>query len=135
MQFLVKDLVAERKEGQTLQELSPVQSSESNGQAERGIQEVEAIIPAMLLALEENLRTRVDARERIVAFIPEFAAYLFNRIKKGEDGKFVYERIKGKKPTRYGLESGEKLWFKKKDGQKMEKLNARWLEGIFIQDV
>ena len=47
-----------------------------------------------------------------------------NRFIVGQDCKTAYERIKGKKPTRYGLEFGEKLWFKKKDGQKMEKLNA-----------
>ena len=57
LEILVKDLIAERKEGQTLQELSPVQSSGSNGTVERGIQEIEAIIRAVLLALEENLRT------------------------------------------------------------------------------
>ena len=35
MTFLVKDLIEEREEGKTLQELSPVKSSGSNGLVER----------------------------------------------------------------------------------------------------
>ena len=67
---------------------------------------------------------KVDARERIVAFIPEYAAYLMNRLCQGSDGKVAYERIKGKKPTILGIEFGEKVLYKIKMGSKMEKINA-----------
>ena len=39
IQFLVKDLIDQRKEGKTIPEESPVQSSGSNGVVERGVQE------------------------------------------------------------------------------------------------
>ena len=74
-------------------EESPVQSSGSNGAVERAV---------------PRLGRRVDARERIVAFIPESAAYLSNRLCQGDDGKVSYERIKGKKPTILGLENLER---------------------------
>ena len=53
--------------------------------------------------LLERLKRKIDARERIVAFIPEYAAYMMNRLTKGLDGKVAYERIKGKKPTVMGI--------------------------------
>ena len=58
--------------------------------------------------------------------------YLINRLKKGEDGKVGYERCKGKKPTVMGIEFGEKLLFKRRAGQKKEKMNERWQYGIFV---
>jgi len=51
---------------------------------------------------------RVDTRERIGMFFPEYAAYLKNRLEEGKDGKAPYERSKGKEPTVLGLEFGEK---------------------------
>ena len=61
----------ERPEGRTVIEESPVQSSASNGIVERAVQEVEARIRAIYLQLEERLKRRISAKERIVAFIPE----------------------------------------------------------------
>eukprot|EP00973_Karenia_brevis_P050890 7067860-Karenia_brevis.AAC.1 len=63
---------------------------------------------SLLLSLEEMLNREVYAKERIVAFIPNYAAYLYNRLHRGEDGKVAYERVKGKKPTVVGVEFGEK---------------------------
>ena len=109
-----------------------MKSSGSNGIVERGVSEVEGEIRALFLALQDRLGRKIDARERIVAFIPEYAAYLMNRLMQGSDGKVAYERIKGKRPTVLGIEFGEKVLFKIKAGQKMEKINARWDYGIFV---
>ena len=79
-----------------------------------------------------RLGRKVDARERIVAFIPEYAAYLLSRLLQGDDGKVAYERVKGKKPTVLGVECGEKVLYKIKLGSKLEKINARWDYGIFV---
>ena len=62
------------------------------------MQEVEGQIRAMFLAFQERIGRDVGARERIVAFIPEYATYLMNRLKKGDVGKVAYERNRGKKP-------------------------------------
>ena len=99
MQFVIKDLFEERREGGTIIEESPVKSSGSNGIVEKTAQDVEGRIRAVFLGLQEKLKRKIDARERIVAFIPEYAAYMMNRLNKGLDGKVAYERMKGKKPT------------------------------------
>ena len=51
---------------------------------------------------------------------------------RGSDGKVAYERSRGKQPTVLGVEFGEKVLYKLKKGNKMEKLNARWDYGIFV---
>ncbi len=74
----------------------------------------------------------MDAKERIVAFIPDYVTYLINRLSQGTDGKDAYERMKGKKPTVLGIEFGEKIFYRLKHTQKMQKINARWALGIFV---
>jgi hypothetical protein len=132
MKYLISDVVAQREEGRTILEESPVKSSGSNGIVERGIQSMENQVRAIFLGLQERMGGKLDARERIVTFIPEYAAYLMNRLEKGKDGKVGYERVKGKKPTVLGLEFGEKVLYKVKPKEKMEKINARWEHGIFV---
>ena len=57
---------------------------------------------------------------------------MLNRLQVGTDGKVPYERVKGKKPTVLGIEFGEKILYKVKLGSKLEKLNARWGEGVIV---
>ena len=99
---------------------------------ERCIQGIEGHIRAIFLALRERLSGNLESRDRIVMFIPEYAAYLLNCLEVGLDGKTAYERTKGKKPTVLGIEFGEKVLYKVKPSQKMEKINSRWEYGIFV---
>ncbi len=132
MKFLIDDLVKSREDGRTILEESPVKSSGSNGVVERGVESIEGQVRAIFLGFQERLGKRVDSRQRVVTFIPEYAAYLMNRLEEGKDGKMGYERVKGKKCTVLGLEFGEKLLYKVKPKDKLEKINARWEYGIFV---
>lgn len=92
-------------------EEAPKDSKGSNGEVERAVQEIEGQIRSLFLAFQETVGRRVDCRERIVAFIPEYAAYLMNRLMKGEDGKVAFERARGKVPSVLGVEFEEKVLF------------------------
>ena len=96
------------------------------------VQEMEGQIRSLWLGLQSRLGKSLNAKERIVAFIPEYVAYLFNRLHQGTDGKVAYERVKGKRPTVLGIEFGEKIFWKKKLGNVKQKLNSRWEKGIFV---
>ena len=100
---VITNLVEERVEGGTIIEECPVKSSGSNGIVEKGVQDVEGRIRSLFLGLEERIGRKLDARERIVAFIPDYAADLINRLCQGTDGKVACERMKGKKPTVLGM--------------------------------
>ena len=113
------DLIAARPEGRTIAEESPVQSSGSNGRAERAVQALEGQIRILLLSLENRLGVSIDAREPLVTYIPEYAAYLLNRLEVGKDGKTAYERCKGKKAKVLGLHFGEKVLYKM-DGDRQD---------------
>ena len=112
IQYFVKDLIESRPQGQTVIEESPVKSSGSNGIVERGVQVLEGQLRVMLLAFESRMGREVSAKEPIVTFMPEYAAYLLNRREQGKDGKTSYERCKGKKAIVLGVEFGEKLLYK-----------------------
>ena len=49
---------------------------------------------ALFLALQGRLGRKIDAREKIVNFIPEYASYLMNGLEVGKDGKVAYDRAK-----------------------------------------
>ena len=56
-----------------------------------------------------------------------------NRLLKGHDGKVGYERVRGKKSGIYGIEFGEKVFFKlPKPKGKLENINPRWKYGVFV---
>ena len=96
IQFLVKEVVEARQQGckevkpRILVEQSPEGCSASDGVVEAAVQEMDGIIRALLIAVEEYLGVEVDARERLIAFIPEYAAYLINRLRKGEDLSLIH---------------------------------------------
>ena len=128
----VNDLIAARPEGRTIAEESPVKSSGSNGRVERAVQTLEGQIRILLLSLEGHLGRAVDAKEPIVTYMPEYAAYLLNRLEVGKDGKTPYERCKSKKAQVLGVHFGEKVLYKVKAEAKMMKIRPRWEYGIFV---
>ena len=74
IQMLVKDLVSERTEGQTVVEESPVGSSGCNGVVERAVQEDEGDVRALLMGLEGRVEFRTDAKRPILTFLRAWGA-------------------------------------------------------------
>eukprot|EP00973_Karenia_brevis_P058765 8184006-Karenia_brevis.AAC.1 len=93
--MLVRSIQEGRSHGKTVVEEAPKKVKGSNGIVERAVQEIEGRIRSILLSLEERLGRDVDAKKRMLALIPAYAAYLYNRLHKGEDGKVAYEGVKG----------------------------------------
>ena len=75
---------------------------------------------------------RFDPKMPIVTFLPEYCAYLMNRLEVGKDATTAYERVKGKKATVLGIEFGEKLFYKVKIKNKFEKIDTMWKFRIFV---
>ena len=132
IEAVVGDLAKEREDGRTIVEESPKQSSGSKGVVERCVQGIEGHLRAVLLEFESRIGEEVDAKEPIVTFMPEYAAYLLNRLEVGKDGKTAYERVKGKTGSVVGVEFGEEVLWKKKKADKQAKIRSRWAYGIFV---
>ena len=129
---LLADVVKTRGAAITVLEKSPVGSSGSNGVVERGVQGVECLIRTLLSACEERYGIRIKLQEKLVIFMAEYAVYLINRLEVGKDGKTTYERCRGKRSTVMAIEFGEKLLWKVRQKNKLEKLNPRWEYGVFV---
>eukprot|EP00973_Karenia_brevis_P084508 11729900-Karenia_brevis.AAC.1 len=84
MRTLVRS-IQETGDGKTVVEEAPKKVKGSSGIVERAVQEMEGRIRAILLSSEARLGSEVDPQERIVAFIPADAAYLYNWLHRGED--------------------------------------------------
>ena len=77
IELLLKETIEARPKGMTIPEEAPKKwgpgaTAGGNGIVEREAQETEGQTRAILLNLCERLGRNLDARERIVAFIPEF---------------------------------------------------------------
>ena len=72
IQHLVAD-VTQRRQGDSrvLFDESPVGSSQSNGLAERAVQDIEGQLTVLILDLEDKLGFQVDAKAPIMLFLPE----------------------------------------------------------------
>ena len=64
-----------------------MKSSGSHGVVEREVWSIEGRMRTMLSALESRVGRRIDARERVITFMAEHAAYIQNRLEIGKDGK------------------------------------------------
>ena len=71
---LVEDIVQRRPESRTVVENAPRGSEWSNGDMERMVLEIEGQINALWLGWQSRVGRKVSAKEKIVAYIPEYAA-------------------------------------------------------------
>ena len=114
-------------------ETSPAYSSASNGVVERGIQSVQGQLRVLRSALEEKLEVKIDSGHSIWPWLMEHAAFLLNRGEVGHDGRTSFERCKGKHGRMPGMESGEKvLWRRKPVGGHLAKMTLLWEDGMFL---
>ena len=125
--------VAQKREGETFLEHSPVRSSGSNGIIERGIKDVQGQIRSMKSAIDERINTDLSGSSNVLCWLVEFAALLINRYSVGHDGKTPCERLKRKKSNVVGSEFGERVLFRRVHvSAKLAKLDSLWNIEVFV---
>jgi len=128
---LVEDIARWRAPAQTVIEMSPVGSSQSNGVIERAIQSFEGLLRTMKSSLEHKWKSEIPAGHAVYSWMSEYCSFLLNRFEVGADGKTAYERLKGKKAKMQGLEFAEGVWFKNKRTNQPKHLSV-WQDGIYL---
>ena len=93
IQYLTQELLKERAEAKAIVEESPVKSSESIGSVESGVLAMDGRIRALRSGVQDMPERKLDARERIVAAVPGYAACLMSLRSRESGGSVARERI------------------------------------------
>ena len=86
-----------RRIGQTLDEQSPVQSSQSNGEAERTVQNVEGRIGTLVSAFEKRIDAALSPEDSIAPWLAIHAGHLLATFDVRDNGKTPDENLRCKK--------------------------------------
>jgi hypothetical protein len=132
IQFLIDDICTNRTGAKTIKEASQKYSKGSNGVVERAVQSVEQCLRTLKSAMDERFGVQVDVRHPVLTWLCDYTGYMMNRMEVARDGKTPYERVKGKKAEVIGLEFGERVLWKHPPGRTMDKISARWGQGLFV---
>ena len=75
---------------------SPAYSPQSNGSAEKGVQDVTDLIRRHVLALQARLQQTVNLKTPVMAWLIRHAAFVLTRYSVGHDGLTPWRRLTGK---------------------------------------
>ena len=92
----LKDAVKSERSEEIMFEESPAKESESNGEVERAVQEVQGRIRSIKLGLEMRYGRRIKRDEHIVPWMIRHAAQMRNRIAIRTDGKTNWKILRGR---------------------------------------
>ena len=105
--------------------------SQSNGIAERAVQQVEDHLRTLKTAYEARLKARIPMNHPVMHWMVEHASHLLSKYMIGPDGRTGYGRLHGKEVTERICEFGERIlhYIPRKMRAKMD---SRWKYGIFL---
>ena len=92
-------------------EHSPVGESQSNGRAERAVQQVEDMVRTMKAAFEDRFGLRLSSTSPIMHWLVEHAACTITRSQLDANGVTAYRALHGKSYSGPIAEFGERLFW------------------------
>ena len=129
----LRDRVRDARTDETIVEHSAKGDSQSNGVAEKAVQDFEGLMRTWMSVLQEKYKASIPADHPIVAFLVEYIGEMYNSTNVGPDGNTPYKRIKGRDSTKRLIPFGEKVLYKReKPTSKKNKLEERFREGIWV---
>ena len=118
----------------------PEYNPQSNGAAEKAVQDVVGQARCLMLGLEARLKENLDPGLPFVQWLVRHAAFLLTRYSVGHDGLTPWRRLTGRNQTGVVVELGERVFAKlslkrpatkRKAKRGKKKLAARSVEGIW----
>ena len=123
--------VAARLDCQLVPENSPVGESQSNGVAERAVQQVEDQLRVLKLAIERRLNVKIPCAHPAMKWLVPHSAGVITKYQRGHDGKTAFERLLGKQCREDTLEFGECILFKSNRTAE-GRLAPRWEPAVWL---
>ena len=128
----LKEAVIREKPVTIIPEESPVKESQSNGEVENAVKQVQAKVRTLRLAIESRYNISLKRDDCSIPWMIKHAADMIRRMLVGKDGRTAYERIKGKKFKGELIEFGEVIWYMKPGTKGVNKFDSRWETGIWL---
>ena len=131
----VQDMVKQARPQETIVKNPPAYDPQSNGAAERAVQEVKDQIRLIKIGLEARLARAVAPEWAIMDWVINHASGIINRFVVGVDGRTAYYRTYGRTFSGKTFELGEQVWLKPKRSKTMMKkrgMDAKWQEGTWV---
>ena len=107
----VQEAIGRARKHSTIPENSPAYTPQTNGVAERAVQEVTAQLRCLKLGLESRIEVPILHFWRVTDSMVQHAGCLINRCL-GADGRTPLKRLKGYEPNKPMVEFGEQVWAK-----------------------
>ena len=132
----VQEKVIAERQHPTVPKNPPAYDPQSNGVAERAVQEVKCQLRALKLGLEARIKKEVDVNSEILEWMIPHAADCINKYLVGKDGRTAHYRVHLKNFSGKVFEIGEQVLAKpKRSNKKIKKrqaLDARFHDATWV---
>ena len=138
----VQTKIIARREATTVPENPPAYDPKANGCIEKGVQDVNARLRTIKVALEARFGVAMSIKLPIFEWALEHAAFVHNRFQVGHDGLTPYRRSTGKVWRQRIVEFGEQVHGKlaarraatknKTRTVHKNKMSSRWIKGTWV---
>ena len=127
--------VKEKRVNNTILEHPPAYDPQSNGVAEKAVQEFMEQMRVTKLALEQRIKATLNTDDPILLWANDHAALILSRYKLSSDGKTPYRRMMGKDCRAPVVEFGERALAKPMRSPKSQRkmsLRSRWIDCVWV---
>ena len=133
--------VADARASRTVPRNPPAYNPQSNGSAEKAVQDVAGQMRRLTLALEARLQQRISAKLQVMIWLVRHAAWVLTHFQVGHDGFTAWRRLSGRPWKGTVAEFGEQVIVKlakkkptstKKAKRSKTKLTAQSIRGTWL---
>ena len=121
-----------RGQEQTMEEESPVQSSQSNEEIERTFQSVEGRIKNLASVLEERLGDEWNLSDCVIPRLAIHVGNLITIFDVGPHGNTQFENLRGKNLSKHHVEFGELVHCPPPYREDQCKFPPKWHDGVYL---
>ena len=129
--------VKDQRAHKTLLEHPPAHDPQSNGVAEKGVQDATGVVRTLKLALEQRIGVKIEDSDKIVEWMLEHSGWILSNCVVGRGGRVSAQRITGRAATKPLIEFGEQIMLKPKRSVRMREhkratLASRWISATWV---